>query len=177
MILVVTGVSLLAQPRISKEIKEFYDNKRIEYNNENTAIGEEILKVSKMPAGTEKDQKENEIKEREIRYKNESSKTMDKMKQDGYVNDEEILDSNSKLIKKLEGLRKITEWDIRGYQDKDLIDFETKQLNKIITLLEKVKKSDDSKFTELLGEYNEMINSFKKERPLFQEQYKKQHNQ
>lgn len=175
LVVLATGIVLFAQPKISKEKKEFYSNKIIEQNNENTAIGEETLKVAKMPDGAEKQQKVNELKERKIKFKNESTKTMKEMQQDGYVNDKEILNSNSKLIEKLEGLCKITEWDISNYKDQELIDFETKQLNKIKTLLEKVKQSDDSKFFDLLEEYNKMIKSFKEERPIFEEQYKEKH--
>jgi hypothetical protein len=175
LILALTGTVLFAAPRLSKEKKGFYDNKRIEFNNENGAITKEMSEVAKMPSGAERQQKEKELQEKLQKFKAESSKTMEEMKQDGYVSDEDIIDSNSKLIKRLDGLRKLTEWDIRGYQDKELIDFETKQLNKIKKLLEKVKQSDESKFGELFEEYKQMVKSFQEERPLFEEQYRKKH--
>lgn len=174
--LALTGTVLFASPRISKEKKEFYENKRIEHNNENNAIGKETLKVAQMPDSAEKKQKEKELKERNIKFKEESTKAMEEMQQDGYVNDEEILDSNAKLIKELEEWCKLKEFDIRTSEDQELIDFETKQFNKIKNLLKKVKKSDDSEFGVLLEEYNQMIKSFKEERPIFEEQYRKKHN-
>lgn len=175
LVVLTTGI-VFAQPKLSNEKKEFYNNKIIEQNNENSRIREETLKVAQMPDCTEKQQKEQDLRERKIKFKNDSTKTMEEMQQDGYVNEKDILDNNSKLIKKLEGLKKITEWDISTYQDQELIDFETKQLNKIKALLEKVKNSDESKFSELQAEYNQMIKSFQEERPIFEEQYKKKHS-
>lgn len=60
------------------------------------------------------------------------------MQQDGYVNDKDIIDSNAKLIKQLENMRKLTEWDIKNYTDKDkeLADYDTQQLNKVKTLID-----------------------------------------
>lgn len=176
-LVVVTAMSIVmfAQPRISKEKKEFYDKKYTEYNNENDAIGKEALKIAQMPDGDKKQVKVKELKDREIKYKKDSTKAAEEMKNDGYINDADIIDNNAKLLKDLEVLCKMTEWDIRGYKDQELIDFDTKQLNKIKTLLEKVKQSDDSNFSSLFGEYQQMIKSFKEERPIFQEQYRKKH--
>lgn len=174
-VLLITGITLFAQPKLSKEKKEFYNNKIVELNNENDAIGQETLKIVSMTDGIEKENRKKELREREDKYNRESTEIMEKIQQDGYVNDEKILDSNSKLVKKLEKLRKCLEWDISSYEDQELIDYDTKQLKKINVLLEKVKKSDDSKFSELLEEYNQMIKLFQKERPIFEEQYRKNH--
>lgn len=174
-VLLTTGITLFAQPKLSKEKKEFYNNKIVELNNENDAIGQETLKIVSMTDGIEKENRKKELREREDKYNRESTEITEKIQQDGYVNDEKILDSNAKLVKKLDKLRKCLEWDISSYEDQELIDYDTKQQKKINVLLEKVKKSDDSKFSELLEEYNQMIKLFQKERPIFEEQYRKNH--
>jgi hypothetical protein len=47
-VLLITGITLFAQPKLSKEKKEFYNNKIVELNNENDAIGQETLKIVSM---------------------------------------------------------------------------------------------------------------------------------
>ena len=178
-VLLTTGITLFAQPKLSKEKKEFYNNKIVELNNENDAIGQETLKIVSMTDGIEKENRKKELREREDKYNRESTEITEKIQQDGYVNDEKILDSNAKLVKKLDKLRKCLEWDISSYEDQELIDYDTKQQKKINVLLEKVKKSDDSKFSELLEEYNQMMNlapfgrTFKMQIPILLNYFKK----
>ena len=132
-----------------------------------------------MTDGIEKENRKKELREREDKYNRESTEITEKIQQDGYVNDEKILDSNAKLVKKLDKLRKCLEWDISSYEDQELIDYDTKQQKKINVLLEKVKKSDDSKFSELLEEYNQMMNlapfgrTFKMQIPILLNYFKK----
>ena len=176
LVVLTTGITLFAQTNISKEKKEFYNNKLIEQNNESAALGKETSEVAKMPDGAERQQKEQELKEKNIKFKNEITKIAEEMKKDGYINDKVIIDNNSKLTAKLERLSKMAEMDISNYQDQELIDFDTKKLNKIKTLLEKVKQSDELKFGELYEEYNQMVNLFQEETPIFNEQYRVKHN-
>lgn len=169
----------MAQPRLSKEKKDFYDNKRIEHNKENEEIGKEKLKVANMPEGLEREQKIKELEQREIKYKKDSTETLEEMKQDGYVNDEDIIDNNAKLIKQLENMRKLTEWDIKNYTDKEkeLADYDTQQLNKVKNLLDKVKKSDESNFANLYSEFDKMVKGFQEDRPKFEEQYRQKNKE
>jgi len=88
-----------------------------------------------------------------------------------------IIQHHAKLIKQLENMRKLTEWDIKNYTDKDkeLADYDTQQLNKVKTLLDKVKKSDESNFVNLYSEFNKMVKGFQEDRPKFEKQYREKH--
>lgn len=176
MVVAVSASLMFAQPKLSKEKKDFYDTKRLEHNSENDAIGKEKLKIVNMPEGTKKEQKLKELEQREIQHKKDSTQTAEKMNQDGYVNDEDIVDNNIKLIKHLEGLYNMTTWDIKHAPDKELENYDTQQLNKIKTLLDKVKMSDESNFAGLYTEYNNMIKGFQEDRPKFEKEYKEKHN-
>ena len=85
--------------------------------------------------------------------------------------------NQSKSKRELENMRKLTEWDIKNYTDKDkeLADYDTQQLNKVKTLLDKVKKSDESNFVNLYSEFNKMVKGFQEDRPKFEKQYREKH--
>jgi hypothetical protein len=171
MVLFIVG-AIYGYPRLSKEKRDFYLKNEIEINKENDAIGEEMLRIAKMKEGPEKEEALKELAERENKFKRDSTKIAEDMKKDGYVNDEDILDTNLKLVKELEAHQGMKKWDInRGInnsEDKKLIEFETKQLEKIEQLLEKVKKSDDSNFNTLYNEYIKLLESFKTDRAEFE---------
>ena len=166
LVLLLSTAVAIAIPKLTDEKIEYYDKKVVEINKENEAIKDEYKRISKLTNEKEKEDRLNALREREIKFKEESNKVAEEAKFEGYIEDKDILDSIDKLMKKLEGLKKMKEWDIRR-GDEEEVKYNEKQLKKIEKLLDEVNKSDESSFADLLSEYNKMIEDFKKERKEF----------
>ncbi|MDQ2088176.1 hypothetical protein RBH29_17270 [Herbivorax sp. ANBcel31] len=174
LMIIVSGVIVLANSNstISGEKENYYQNEGKKIMEEQDEVFKKVIEAYEIEGDYERKKALKELTEKTDELNEKADKLYKEMKKNGHIEQQDELKNYSRkdLIQNLEDLCAMVEWDIKRSekkQDEITAKFERKQLKKIETLLEKAKKADDSKISNLMEDFDKLLDSIKEDREEF----------